>query len=329
MMKDKNIALIGGAGFIGTRVANRLNQAKSNFTIFDINISSIGTCFLDVEDVSSLEKLEGYDVIVNLAAVHRDNVKPISRYDETNVLGAKNICAAARKHNISTIVFTSSVAVYGFAPDHTNEKGAINYFNDYGRTKYLAEQHFMSWHAEDPSNRTLVIIRPTVIFGEANRGNVFNLLKQISTKRFVMIGPGKNIKSMAYVENIAAFIQYSIDLDRKAHIFNYIDKPDFNMNELVSYVRRFLHNKNGVGLRIPVFFGYFIGFIADIIALIFKKSLPVSSTRVKKFISSSLFDSSVEAVGFTPPVMLNEGLERTLQYEFVENNTGKKTFLSE
>lgn len=329
MMKDKNIALIGGAGFVGTRVANRLSQAGSKFTIFDIDLSSVGTCFLDVEDASSLEKLEGYDVIVNLAAVHRDDVKPISRYDDVNVLGAKKICAAARKHNISTIVFTSSVAVYGFAPDHTDEKGAINYFNDYGRTKYLAEQHFMSWHAEDPSNRTLVIIRPTVIFGEANRGNVFNLLKQISTKRFVMIGPGKNIKSMAYVENIAAFIQYSIDFDRKAHIFNYIDKPDFNMNDLVSLVRRFLHNKSGVGMRIPVFLGYFIGVIADLINLVFRKTLPISSIRVKKFISSSLFDSSVETVGFSPPVTLKDGLERTLRYEFIEDNEAKKTFLSE
>lgn len=328
-MKNKNIALIGGAGFVGTRVANRLRQAGSKFTIFDIDLSSVGTCFLDVEDGSSLEKLEGYDVIVNLAAVHRDDVKPISRYEDVNVLGAKNICDAARKYNISTIVFTSSVAVYGFAPDHTDETGAINYFNHYGRTKYLAEQHFASWHAEDPSNRTLVIIRPTVIFGEGNRGNVFNLFKQISTKRFVMIGQGKNIKSMAYVENVAAFIQHSIYFDKKAHLFNYVDKPDFNMNELVSLSRRFLFNKGGVGMRIPVFLGYFIGFIADIVSLVLRKTLPISSIRVKKFISSTLFDSSVEAAGFIPPVKLKEGLERTLRYEFIEDNETKKTFLSE
>ena len=101
------------------------------------------------------------------------------------------------------------------------------------------------------------------------------------------------------------------------------------MNELVSLVRKFLHNKSGVGLSIPVFFGYLIGFIADIVALMLRRPLPVSSVRVKKFISSSLFDSSVETVEFSPPVTLKEGLERTLKYEFIENNKAKKTFLSE
>ena len=48
--------------------------------------------------------------------------------------------------------------------------GESNYFNDYGRTKYLAEQVYKAWQAEDPESRTLVIVRPTVIFGEGNRG---------------------------------------------------------------------------------------------------------------------------------------------------------------
>jgi len=58
-----------------------------------------------------------------------------------------------------------------------DESGEPNYFNDYGRTKYLAEQVYKEWQAEDPENRSLVIVRPTVIFGEGNRGNVYNLVK--------------------------------------------------------------------------------------------------------------------------------------------------------
>jgi nucleoside-diphosphate-sugar epimerase len=328
-MKNKNIAIIGGAGFVGTRLANKLSHSEFEHTIFDIDQSNDSTSFLDVEDASSLKKLKGYDVIINLAAVHRDDVRPISRYDDVNVTGAKNICEAARQNNISTIVFTSSVAVYGFAPDNTDEEGAINYFNDYGRTKYLAEQHFRRWHTEDSANRTLVIIRPTVIFGEGNRGNVFNLLKQISTKRFAMVGPGKNKKSMAYVENVVAFIQHSMDLGKGAYTFNYIDKPDFNMNELVSLVNRFLHNKISIGLRIPVPLGFLIGYGADLFSLVFRISLPVSSIRVKKFVSSSLFDSSMETHGFVPPVTLKEGLEKTLRYEFIDDNKSKRTFISE
>ena len=100
-----------------------------------------------------------------------------SLYDEVNVEGARNICAIAREKGIKTIVFTSTVAVYGFAPIGTNECGEIAPFNDYGRTKYEAEQVFKAWQAENPEKRTLIIIRPTVVFGEQNRGNVYNLLR--------------------------------------------------------------------------------------------------------------------------------------------------------
>ena len=101
-----------------------------------------------------------------------------------NVRGAKNVCDAATKFGIDTIIFTSSVAVYGFTEANTDENGDINYFNDYGRTKFLAEEIYNEWLQEDAKNRTLIIIRPTVVFGEENRGNVYNLLNQISSNKW-------------------------------------------------------------------------------------------------------------------------------------------------
>ena len=98
------------------------------------------------------------------------------------------------------------MACYGNAPPGTGEGGAIAPFNDYGRTKFLAEEVYRAWQRDDPSRRTLAIVRPTVIFGEQNRGNVYNLLRQIASGRFVMVGAGRNTKSMAYVGNVAAFL---------------------------------------------------------------------------------------------------------------------------
>ena len=104
-------------------------------------------------------------------------------------------------------------------------KGKINFFNDYGRTKYEAEKVYIDWWNEDPKLRSLVIVRPTVIFGPNNRGNVFNLINSISNNRFIMIGNGKNVKSMAFVENVSSFIDYSLKLDKNFYLFNYIDEP--------------------------------------------------------------------------------------------------------
>ena len=58
--------------------------------------------------------------------------------------------------------------------------------------------------------KAINILRPTVIFGERNRGNVYNLLRQISSGKFLMVGKGENKKSMAYVGNIVAFIKCAI-----------------------------------------------------------------------------------------------------------------------
>lgn len=330
-MSNSEIAIIGGGGFLGTRLYKRLKDSKVKPRIFDIDKAneSIDFSYFNVEDMHCHRQLKNVEAIINLAAVHRDDIKPLSRYDDVNVQGAVNVCQAARLNRINKIVFTSSVAVYGFAPPNTNESGEPNYFNDYGRTKYLAEQVYKKWQAEDPENRTLVVVRPTVIFGEGNRGNVYNLLKQIASGRFVMFGNGKNKKSMAYVENVAAFLEHSLQFKPGLHLYNYIDKPDYDMNTLVSIARKTIFGKKSIDLRLPAFLGVGIGFIADYIAKVTGKNLPVSSIRVKKFMGTTQFMSSVSDTDFVPPVTLEDGLARTLRYEFLEDNSDKRTFETE
>jgi nucleoside-diphosphate-sugar epimerase len=332
-MIKSQVALIGGAGFVGSRLAKRLNSNQNHsYKSFDIDITNNKrhkSIYLDVEVENTLGQLEGTDTIINLAAVHRDDVRPLSRYDDVNVQGAVNVCDAARKHGINNIIFTSSVAIYGFASADTNESGDANYFNDYGRTKYLAEQVYKEWQAEDSENRILVIVRPTVIFGEGNRGNVYNLLKQIASGRFVMVGNGRNRKSMAYVENVSAFLEYSLLFKPGLHVYNYIDKPDFEINTLVCRARQTLFGKNNVGLRLPAFLGMAIGYFADFFTKVTGKTLPVSSIRVKKFMATTQFASSVSETDFVSPVSLEEGLARTLSYEFLEDNSDKQTFETE
>jgi nucleoside-diphosphate-sugar epimerase len=330
-MNKNEVAIVGGAGFVGSRLSARFNNGSVFYNRYDIDLTNQldRSIYLDVEDIDSLDQLTNVGTIINLAAVHRDDVRPLSRYDDVNVQGAKNVCKAASKHGINTIIFTSSVAIYGFASADTDESGEPNYFNDYGRTKYLAEQVYKSWQAEDIERRTLVIVRPTVIFGEGNRGNVYNLLRQIASRRFLMFGGGTNRKSMAYVENVVAFIEYSLSFKPGLHIYNYIDKPDFDMNTLISGAKKTLFGKTNVGLRLPGFIGLALGYVADLVAMIIRKPLPVSSIRVKKFMGTTQFASSVSDTGFVAPVSLEEGLARTLRYEFMEDNSDKRTFETE
>lgn len=330
----QTINVIGGSGFIGTRLVRRLSSKEQmTVQITDKAPSKAHPDVVTLGDVRSVEQLRtsiaNGSLIVNLAAEHRDDVRPLSLYDEVNVGGARNLCTVAREKNIRTIVFTSTVAVYGFAPIGTDESGKIAPFNDYGRTKYEAEQVFKAWQAEAPEERTLVIIRPTVVFGERNRGNVYNLLRQIASGRFVMVGKGENRKSMAYVENIAAFIEYSLSFKPGVHIYNYIDKPDSSMNELVSTVKRIFGKSEKIGFRLPFVVGYTIGKCFDLVAAITGKRLAISSIRVKKFCANSVYNTAIEKTGFVPPVPLGLAIEQTIRHEFIEKHDDEPLYFSE
>jgi nucleoside-diphosphate-sugar epimerase len=281
--------------------------------------------------VEGLNKAIGNEcpVIINLAAEHRDDVRPISLYDEVNIEGSRNLCNLARTRGINKIIFTSSVAVYGFAPLGTDEDGEILPFNDYGRTKWEAEQIYKEWQAEDSVNRTLVIVRPTVVFGEKNRGNVFNLLRQIASGKFVMVGNGLNRKSMAYVENVAAFLEYSLDFKPGVHIYNYIDNPDLTMNTLVAHVNKLFCRSSEIKFRLPFSLGLLIGSGFDLVAKVTSKKFPISAVRVKKFCANSVYKSAVESSGFVPPVSMMEAIEKTVRFEFIEDHKVEQVFYSE
>lgn len=329
-----NICIIGGSGFLGTRLASRLIKfPKFNVSIYDKSRSNVhgNICLIgDVRDNVNLQhQLDNPHIIINLAAEHRDDVTPRTLYDEVNIGGAINICSVAREKKVKTIIFTSSVAIYGFAPLGTDEFGEIIPFNDYGRTKWKAENIFKEWQLEDPVNRTLIIVRPTVIFGERNRGNVFNLLKQIASGKFVMVGDGLNRKSMAYVENVAAFLEYSLSFKPGIHIYNYIDKPDFTMNQLVAHVNKLLGRSSEIKIRLPYWLGLFIGKTFDVVAFILNRKFPISVIRIKKFCANSVYESAVDETGFVPPVGLMEAIEKTVKYEFIEDHKNEQVFYTE
>ena len=336
-----HIALVGGSGFVGSSTNRRLSAAGVPAVVVDtVSVRVAGSAGItdappsfshaDVRDLPGLSAvLAGATAIINLAAVHRDDVRPVSLYGDVNVGGARNVCEAARRNGINRIIFTSSVAIYGFAPLNTDETGDHNHFNDYGRTKAEAEAVYREWQAEDP-DRSLVIVRPTVIFGEGNRGNVFNLLKQMASGRFVMVGHGENVKSMAYVENVAAFLVYALSFGSGVHVYNYVDKPDMSMNDLVGIADRMLGRSGARRIHVPYWIGYLGGLVFDALAAVTGKSFPVSAIRVKKFCSNTQFAADrVRESGFVPPVALPEGLERTIRYEFIEDHAGEKTFQTE
>ena len=316
---NNNTCVIGGSGFIGTRLIKQINNHFS-IRIIDKNPSKKFneiTTICDIRNQDELNKsLKNYECVIHLAAEHRDDVSPVSLYYDVNVQGTKNIVEAMVRNGINNIVFTSSVAIYGLNKSNPDETHPADPFNHYGKSKWQAEEVLRKWHNEKPDERNLTIVRPTVVFGENNRGNVYNLLKQIASGKFMMIGRGLNKKSMAYVGNVAAFLDYCANTMKGYQVYNYIDKPDMDMNGLVTQVEESL-GKQMPSFRLPYWLGMMGGYVFDGLNLITGKKYPVSSVRVKKFCATTQFDATkAHTSGFKAPFTLSDGLDRTIKYEF-------------
>jgi nucleoside-diphosphate-sugar epimerase len=318
------ILVTGGSGFIGTKLISDLLAAGNSVIIYDKQRSAKfpDLCIqADIRDRQKLsDSLQDVDAVYHLAAEHRDDVQPVSLYHDVNVGGAENLLYAMDKQGIKTLIYTSTAAVYGLGSGACHEESPISPFNEYGKSKYEAEMLFSQWAGKDDS-KFLSIVRPTVVFGEENRGNFYNLLNQIAAGRFVMIGQGQNKKSMAYVGNISQFLAQLLihTSESGCHVYNYADKPDLTMKDLIDTVFTALGKEHRNILRLPYSIGLFGGYVFDFFARITGRSFPISSIRIKKFCADTVMDAEkVKQVGFSAPYSLTEAISKTIQFEFLK-----------
>jgi nucleoside-diphosphate-sugar epimerase len=309
------IVVTGGSGFIGTYLVERLLERGHDVIIFDWQPSRRFEWLRFPGDLRRPEEVaaavESADAVYHLAAQHRDDVRPKSLYYDVNVRGTENLIRGARDHDIQRIIFTSSSAVYGLSDREANEDSPTQPFNDYGHSKLEAERLLRQWAAAEGGR--LLIVRPTAVFGAGTGGNVLNLVESIARRRFVMVGRGRNWKSLCYVKNLVAFLVDALTADYPFTTVNYADKPDFSMDELVRFVREEL-GLNGYLPRIPYWLGMAGGLAFDCLATATGRRMPVSGIRVRKFCSETrLATARLEQTGFRRPYTLEEGLRELVQ----------------
>lgn len=312
------VAIIGGSGFVGRRLCSRLAAARPDVELRVVSrrplpVPGASTIAADVGDVDALSgAIPRGAAIVNLAAVHQDNVRPAARYRQINVDGARNVCETARRRAVRTIVFTSSVAVYGATDAVADEATPPRPSDPYGASKLAAETVYGEWQAEDPA-RTLAIVRPAPLFGEHGGGNVAAMLRWIASSRFRMVGKGGNVKSLAYVDNAAAFLAHCLGFPRGVHLYNYVDGPDFTMAGLVALVRRELGRPPRQALQIPYPAALVTATALDGVSRVTGLEFRITASRVRRFHATTAFGTSVGDSGFVAPVPLGDALSRTVR----------------
>lgn len=314
------ILVTGSSGFIGRFLIPELIAKGHEVLGIDLRESPdfgahFGFSQGDILDTALVGRLmAGVDLVVHLAAEHKDFGVTEEAYQRVNVEGTKNLLDCAAKRAVGKFVFFSSVAVYGSraVPTHEELEGAPEL--PYGRTKLLAEREVKEWARQEPS-RSAIMIRPTVVFGPFNRANMFRLIGAVAKGRYVSVGDGRNIKSVAYVENVTAATVFLIDrMSAGVKIFNYADSPHLATRDLVQAIAGALGVRVPVA-RIPKGLALLCALPFDAVAKLTGRDLPLTAKRIGKFTESTHhLAQKIRGEGYEPPFALETGIQRTVAW---------------
>ena len=240
-MKNTSAIVFGGSGFIGTEIVRHLVHAEHMSVISaDIvgprdRIPTVEYRYCDVREPIDLPYQP--DVIYNLAAVHRTPGHRESEYYDTNVSGALNVVRFGDTIQTKSLVFTSSIAVYGPSEEEINEASPQRPNSAYGKSKAIAETIHRMWRAQD-STRKLVIVRPAVIFGRGENGNFERLYRAMRSRYFVFPGRKDTIKACGYVGELVRAIQWAVEEPDTELIFNFSYPERSTSGDIVSAIAR-------------------------------------------------------------------------------------------
>lgn len=314
-----NILVTGDSGFIGSYLTRAL--LRDGHTIFGVDTDprkkydvrypySTG----DILDDNVLAGVpESADCIIHLAAAHKDFGISKDEYYRVNVDGTRSLLRFAEKRNIKKFIFFSTVAVYG---DHqpSTEMTEPHPVNHYGGSKLAAEKVLREW-AESDSSRSVTIIRPTVVFGPLNVANIFKLIKQVCDGKFYWVGDGRNVKSVAYVENVAdATCFVAQRMTPGLSLFNYSDEPHMETRDLVALISK-LSGKKVSRFHFPLSVALAAVKIIDVAGAVSGIDFPITSARLRKFNTSTEHRShKIRESGFVPSHTIEDGLRKNIQW---------------
>lgn len=233
---------------------------------------------------------EAPSLIANFAAIHREPGHEDFEYYETNTLGAENVCAWAEKLGCERIIFTSSISPYGPSEEVKDERSLPVPATAYGGSKLAAEKIHQIWQARDDIKRRLVIVRPGVVFGPGEGGNVSRLIKAVLRRYFFYMGNRDTRKAGVYVKELCSAMWWVLQQQeaKREHVslFNMSMNPGPSIEEYVNAVCKVAGVERtvpGVPYRLLLAASYVIDAVAKPLGI----THPFSPVRIRKLVRSN------------------------------------------
>ena len=248
------IIITGGAGFIGSHIAEKLSK-KNKVIILDNlttgrikNIDSFKNKIifkkvdLSKKPSSWIKIFKNVDKVFHLAALADivPSIQQPNEYYDSNVTGTLNVLEACRKYKVKKIVYAASSSCYGIANQiPTNEKAPISPQYPYALTKQLGESLILHWSKIYKINSTS--LRLFNVYGSRSRtsgtyGAMFGVFfaQKLAGKPFTVVGDGSQKRDFTYVSDVVdAFIKAS-NSRKSGDIYNVGSGKAVSVNYIVN-----------------------------------------------------------------------------------------------
>ncbi len=261
----KSAIVTGGAGFVGSHVADQLLKMGLKVVVLD---DMSGGFFRNVPagavfeqgsicDAKLIERLfneHRFNYVFHLAAYAAEGLSAfIRRFNyETNLIGSVNLINASVNFGVECFVFTSSMAVYGEATPPFHEEQAGSPIDPYGISKWSVEQDLGC--ARETMGLRSIVFRPHNVYGDRQnlsdpyRNVVGIFLRQtLQGKRCTVFGDGKQTRAFSHIDEVAPIIAKSVlNKDAYDRVFNVGSDHHLSILDLAEKVQRMLGSNAGI-----------------------------------------------------------------------------------
>lgn len=302
----RHIVITGISGFVGGNLAPFLKE--SGESIVGVSRNSFGDR-ISYEDLN-LDLLNKSKTLIHLAGKAHD-LKKVSLeqdYFSSNTELTKDIFNTFLQSNCETFIYLSSVKASADAVQNILTENILpNPVTLYGKSKLAAENYLLS--KTIPKTKRLYILRPCMIHGPGNKGNLNILYKFISSRIPWPLGAFKNQRSYCSVENLLFIIKELIENKAiQSGIYNVSDDKPLSTNKVILLIAKSLE-RNHLILKFPVNLVRLLSRLGDII------KLPLNSENLKKLTESYVVCNKkiIQAIGKKLPIRSEEGMLKTFE----------------
>jgi UDP-glucose 4-epimerase len=247
-----NVGVIGGSGFIGSHVVDKLIEQGHEVTVFDImrpHRNDVRHLYIDITDLSKTTvALAGdYDAIYLLAAMADVNdvyENPVEA-GEVNILGVANVLEAARRNEIDRVILASTIWVYGLSLEREVDESTPLHIEKadhvYTSSKIAAELYCQSY--KRLYNQNFTILRYGIPYGPRARGGTVVAIfvkKALNGESLTIFGDGTQYRNFIYVEDLAEGNVAALEGAAENQTYNLEGKRPITVKEVAETVKKLI-----------------------------------------------------------------------------------------